>query len=220
MSGDQKAKVPPKDASPEDRAKAEEHKHAGNTHLTAKRAESAIEEYTKAIELDPSNAIYYSNRAAAYTMKGDYEEAIEDCQMAININPSYAKGYSRLGAAFMGQEDYEQAMGAYEKAVQLDPDSVVYQSAIDQARSKMAQKERSEHKTSPMASGSPFPGPRTSPSAGGFDLGSLLNNPDIMRMASSMMNDPQLATMMQGMMGGRPPSDAGRPTSSPPAQEE
>lgn len=163
-------------------------------------------------------------------MKGEYGLAVEDCQMAININPSYAKGYSRLGAAFMGQEDYGQAAEAYEKAAKLDPDSVVYQSAIDQARTKMAQKEKAENRTSPMASESPFSGPRTSPPAGGLDLGSLLNNPDIMRMASSMMsnpeamqnlmNNPQLATMMQGMMGGRPPSGAGRPASSPPAQEE
>lgn len=65
--------------------------------MTAKRATEAAEDYTRAIELDPENAVYYSNRAAAFTMQEDFDSAIEDCKAAVSLNPSYAKAYSRLG---------------------------------------------------------------------------------------------------------------------------
>lgn len=53
--------------------------------------------YSKAIELNNTNAIYYSNRAAAYSHIGQHHKAIEDCKRAIVIDPLYVKAYSRLG---------------------------------------------------------------------------------------------------------------------------
>jgi len=47
---------------------AEQKKAEGNEHLAAKRYADAIQSYSGAIALWPSNAVYYSNRAAAYTL--------------------------------------------------------------------------------------------------------------------------------------------------------
>lgn len=79
------------------RQQAENHKNLGNDHLAAKRDEEAVAEYTKAIELDPENYIYYSNRAAAFTMMKDYTSAVQDCLAAISLKPDYAKAFGRLG---------------------------------------------------------------------------------------------------------------------------
>lgn len=79
------------------REQAERHKQTGNQYLTEKRATQAAEAYTRALELDPENAVYYCNRAAAFTMAGEYEGAVEDCKAALSLNPKYAKAYSRLG---------------------------------------------------------------------------------------------------------------------------
>ena len=46
---------------------AEERKLQGNTALRAGDLEGALRAYGEAIELDPSNPIYFSNRAAVYT---------------------------------------------------------------------------------------------------------------------------------------------------------
>lgn len=70
---------------------------AGNAFLANKRAADAAKSYTKAIELDPENAVYYCNRAAAFTMQEDFSSAVEDCLAAISLNPKYAKAFSRLG---------------------------------------------------------------------------------------------------------------------------
>jgi Flp pilus assembly protein TadD len=40
--------------------------------------DSAIADYTKAIEIEPSNASAYDNRGRAYAMKGEYARAAED----------------------------------------------------------------------------------------------------------------------------------------------
>lgn len=226
------------------RQEAEQYKASGNVHLAAKRALEAATDYTKAIELDPENAVYYCNRAAALTMAGDFGAAVQDCQAAISLNGRYAKAYGRLGAAYLGAGNIEGAIEAYQRAAELDPDNVGYQSAIDQARRVRAQAElkKGELKKGELKGttdgGSPASAGRASPSsgadplagAGGLDLGSLLNNPQIMQMASQMMsdpnamrnlmNDPRMASMMQNFMGGGSPAGFGGAPRSPPNSEE
>lgn len=49
------------------------------------------------MKLDPTNPIFYCNRAAAYNAIGKYQEAIMDCQKAIELDSAYSKAYCRLG---------------------------------------------------------------------------------------------------------------------------
>jgi small glutamine-rich tetratricopeptide repeat-containing protein alpha len=89
--------APPKAASPDDKVNAEKLKQAGNAQMSSKSYDPAIESYTKAIALDSSNPVYYSNRAAAYASKGDHASAVSDAEKAIEVDPSFVKAYSRLG---------------------------------------------------------------------------------------------------------------------------
>lgn len=65
--------------------------------MSAKNFDGAIESYTEAIDFDSTNPVYYSNRAAAYSSKGDHLLAIGDAKKAIEADPSYVKAYHRLG---------------------------------------------------------------------------------------------------------------------------
>ena len=47
----------------------------------------AIEDYSRAIELDPEYAPAYYNRGNAYSDKGEYDRAIEDLNRAIELDP-------------------------------------------------------------------------------------------------------------------------------------
>jgi small glutamine-rich tetratricopeptide repeat-containing protein alpha len=80
-----------------DKAQGERHKLIGNAQMSAERYEQAIDSYTKAISADPSNAVHYSNRAAAHSTVGDHQKAIKDAEEAITVNPSFVKAYQRLG---------------------------------------------------------------------------------------------------------------------------
>jgi small glutamine-rich tetratricopeptide repeat-containing protein alpha len=105
---------------------AETHKAAGNVAMKDKRYDAAVSSYSRAIELDPSVAVYFANRhvpapprpvvapphltwypdghsAAAYLCVRDNAAAVADCETAIRLDPAYAKAYSRLGCVCVSQ---------------------------------------------------------------------------------------------------------------------
>lgn len=103
---------------------AETFKMRGNRCMQAKLYSDAIQLYTCAIALSEKNAIYYGNRAAAFTEMHRYTEAIQDCSKAIEIDPSYSKAYSRLGLAYYAQGKYKEALEkGFFKALRLDPNN-------------------------------------------------------------------------------------------------
>lgn len=57
----------------------------------AHRFARAVELYTQAIELNPDNAVFYSNRAFAHTKLEEYGSAILDATRSIELNPKYIK---------------------------------------------------------------------------------------------------------------------------------
>lgn len=65
--------------------------------MSKREYDQAIKAYSQAAELDPTNPVYYSNRAAAYSSTEDHDRAIEDAQKALEIDPTFVKAYSRLG---------------------------------------------------------------------------------------------------------------------------
>lgn len=195
-----------KTVSAEDKQKAESIKVQGNRKVAERNYPEAIKLYTEAIELDGQNAVYYSNRAAAYSQQGDHEKAVEDAQKAVEIDPKYSKAYSRMGHAYFCLNKYAEAVSAYEKALELDGGNATVQNSLNAAKAKMGSVDRSAESTSAPTGGLPNLG------GGGMpDLGSLLNNPNIMNMAQQMMqsgaldnlmSNPEVARMAQQMMGG------------------
>ena len=83
---------------------------------------SAIEDYVKAIELNPDYVDAHYNRGGAYVNKGDYDRAIEDYTKAIELNPDYADAYKNRGFAYSGKGDYNCAIENYTRAIKLNPD--------------------------------------------------------------------------------------------------
>ncbi|MCQ5167948.1 tetratricopeptide repeat protein, partial [Roseburia hominis] len=59
----------------------------GNKAMANKEYELAINKYTEAIKVLPTNAIYYANRAACELELKNYRRCIEDCSKALTINP-------------------------------------------------------------------------------------------------------------------------------------
>ncbi|KAL1919145.1 uncharacterized protein VTP21DRAFT_2527 [Calcarisporiella thermophila] len=205
-------KAAPPALSEEEKKKAEELKAAGNKKVTERNYPEAIKLYSEAIAIDGNNAVYYANRAAAYSQQGDYQRAVEDSEKALEIDPKYSKAYSRLGHAHYCLSNYEEAVNAYEKGLELDPNNSAMKQSLQTARSKLPSS-TSPSTTREAEAASPFGG---AGGPGGFDFASLMNNPALMQMAQQMMqsgamNDilgnPQMAQMAeQYMRSGRTPS--------------
>ncbi|KAG0164441.1 hypothetical protein DFQ28_009115 [Apophysomyces sp. BC1034] len=187
--------------SEEDKAKAEELKAAGNRKVSERNYPEAIKLYTEAIALNGSQAVYYANRAAAFSQQGDHPKAVDDAKKAIEIDPKYSKAYSRMGHALFCQNLFQDAVDAYEKGLELDPENPTIKSSLATARSKLNSSSVDRAIPQENAGG-----------AGGMpDISAMLNNPALMSMAQQMMqsgaldnlmNNPNMARMAQQMMGG------------------
>ena len=97
---------------------AEELKSRGNRAMTQRDHAEAISCYTRALALDPGNATYLSNRAAAHSAARDHESARRDAEAAVALRPSYDKAWSRLGLARFALGDAKGAMEAYARGIE------------------------------------------------------------------------------------------------------
>uniref|UniRef100_W5NC97 Uncharacterized protein n=1 Tax=Lepisosteus oculatus TaxID=7918 RepID=W5NC97_LEPOC len=93
---------------------AEELKEKANKYFKEKDYENAIKFYTEALELNPENAIYYSNRSLAYLRTECYGYALADATRALEIDKSYIKGYYRRAASNMALGKFKAALKDYE----------------------------------------------------------------------------------------------------------
>jgi len=118
---------------------ADEFKAAGNAALQAGKISEAIENYTKAINLDGANHVFFSNRSAAYLKKGEGNNALEDAKSCIALNPQFTKGYSRKGAALHALKRYNDSIAAYNEGIEKFPaDAALKKGLEDVTREKDA----------------------------------------------------------------------------------
>lgn len=93
--------------------------------------EGAIEDFTKAIELDSNIindvSVTYNNRGLSKFHLKDYGGAITDYNKAIELNPNDGSTYQNRGTSKYELEDYRGAIADFTKAIELNPnDSVAY----------------------------------------------------------------------------------------------
>ncbi|CAH6722179.1 small glutamine-rich tetratricopeptide repeat-containing protein 2 [[Candida] jaroonii] len=200
-----------------DKVKADEFKLEGNRAMAARDFATAIDKYTKAIELNPQNVVYLSNRAAAFSSNGQHDKAIVDAESAIKLDSSFSKSYSRLGLAKYALGDAKSAMEAYKKGLDIEGDKRSdamargyetakkrYEEELEKSipKSDVATSEKSTEGTSANAGSGAGAGglPDFSSMFGGGgmpDLASMMNNPQIMQAAQQMMQNPEA---LQGLM--------------------
>lgn len=105
---------------------AEGYKEQANAFFKRQHYDKAIEFYSKAIELDPDNCIYYSNRSFAYMKTECFGVALIDATKAVQLSKSYAKAYYRRASAYMALGKFKLALRdieAVSKACPNDKDA-------------------------------------------------------------------------------------------------
>ncbi|KAL8995145.1 MAG: hypothetical protein Q9188_006881 [Gyalolechia gomerana] len=191
---------------------AESFKSQGNAAMQQKDYPTAIDLYTKAINLSPTNPIYLSNRAAAYSASHKHAEACADAELAVSADPKYTKAWSRLGLARFVLGDAKGSMEAYQKGIDYEGSggSEAMKKGYKTAKEKVEEEERENAEgSSDRAATSPTRG------AGGADAGTG-GMPDLSGLASmlgggggggggmpdlsALMNNPMFASMAQNLM--------------------
>lgn len=83
----------------------------GRAHSRNGELDLAIQDFTKALSIDPDDRSSYLGRGQAHLKKANFELSIQDLTKFISFNPSYAYGYLDRGRAY-----YE--LGRFELAIQ------------------------------------------------------------------------------------------------------
>ena len=94
----------------------------GVAYLKLGKYARAIEDFDRAVKLDPEFALAYSNRGGVYIELGKYTRAIEDLDQAIRIDPELANAYVNRGGAYLGLGEYARAIEDLDRAVRIDPE--------------------------------------------------------------------------------------------------
>ena len=104
-----------------DEIKADTLLNRANSYDNKGEYDRAIQDYDKAIELNPNDAEAYNNRGVAYENKEEYDRAIQDFDKAIELNPNDAEAYRNRGIAYEHKEEHDRAIQDFDKAIELDP---------------------------------------------------------------------------------------------------
>ena len=83
--------------------------------------ELALDDYNKAIKLNPNHANAYNNRGNLYYDLQKYDLALADYDKAIEINPNFAILYNNRGGVYYNQQKYELALSDINKAIDINP---------------------------------------------------------------------------------------------------
>lgn len=192
----------------EQKQEAENLKGQGNSAMAKKDYKNAIDLYSKAVNIMPTNPVYLSNRAAAYSASSKHEKAVIDAEAAVAADPKYTKAWSRLGLARYALGDAKGSMEAYQKGIDAEGNggSPAMKKGFETAKKKIEEEEAlggiddvGSTPRGPGAGGMPdlsglasMLGGGGAGGAGSPDLGSLLNNPMFANMAQNLMSNPDM----------------------------
>jgi cell division septation protein DedD/Tfp pilus assembly protein PilF len=87
----------------------------------ARQYDEAVQAFTAAIELIPSDFEAYNYRGVARTYQGDYDGAIADYGMALRIKPEYAEALNNRGFAWVKKGNLGRALNDISRAILINP---------------------------------------------------------------------------------------------------
>jgi len=97
------------------------HNIMGIIYRNRSQFQKALAEYNKAIELVPTFAVFYVNKANTLNELGRHEDAVESCLKAIELDACNASAYASLGWAQYNLGDLECSIVSYDKTIEINP---------------------------------------------------------------------------------------------------
>jgi len=98
----------------------------GTDCLNQGELDRAIENFTEAIRIHPTNVQAIRRRGTTWYRKGEVDKAIVDYSLAVQIQPANALNYFFRGLAWHSQQEYENAISDYSEAIRLNPKNAQY----------------------------------------------------------------------------------------------
>lgn len=111
-----------KEPTDDEREQASTLRGEAAAHFSEQRYEDAVASYEKAIELNPTNALFYAKRGQCYLKLNKPNACIRDCKRALELNCDSAAAYKYRGRAYRLLGDWESAAKDLRQACNIDFD--------------------------------------------------------------------------------------------------
>jgi tetratricopeptide (TPR) repeat protein len=99
------------------------HFFLGIAYFSVEQHDSALIQFTTAVELDDQYSKAYVNMGIVYDAKGDSRRARASYERALQINPEDVLAYCHLGYNYFSRRRPDKAIEYYHKALAIDPNS-------------------------------------------------------------------------------------------------
>jgi tetratricopeptide (TPR) repeat protein len=86
-----------------------------------KNTAGAIEQFRKAADARPDNAILWNNLGAQYLVVKNYREATPVLERSVQLQPTFTKAHLNLGSAYRGLKQFDKALAEYKQSLALFP---------------------------------------------------------------------------------------------------
>jgi DnaJ family protein C protein 7 len=124
-------------------------KEEGNTQYKAGRWQAAVDLYTSALEVDPTNkgtnSKILQNRALCRLKLKQYDDAIADCEKAISLDPQYIKARKTKANALGLAEKWEAAVREWKAIQELDPEDRTIPREVRKAELELKKSQRKDY---------------------------------------------------------------------------
>ena len=92
----------------------------GNAYLDSGRYEEGIVDFSKVIDLCPTDSVALNNRGICYRLLKNTKKAISDFTHAISLNPHYRDAFNNRGQCYSDLGEFDVAIDDYSRAIDLD----------------------------------------------------------------------------------------------------
>lgn len=99
------------------------HNNLGDYYGRHGNLDRAVEEFKRAIELNPRYGDAYHNLGNTYQQMEKYDSALESFQKAIVFNPNLWQSYANIGAIYYQQKNYQKAEDSFRQAIVISPNN-------------------------------------------------------------------------------------------------
>jgi serine/threonine-protein kinase len=95
----------------------------GRMHSSLGKADLALQEFQRALDLNPRDPSALLGQAGAYERIGRTADAEATFKKAVALRPDYWDGYSSLGLFYLRQRRYDEAIQQLRRVLELTPDN-------------------------------------------------------------------------------------------------
>ncbi|MEX1258724.1 MAG: tetratricopeptide repeat protein [Gemmatimonadota bacterium] len=100
---------------------AVDHSRLGDLYMQAGRAEDAVEEYRKALEIRPWFVDIRNRLAQGFVAMGELEDAVDELTLVLAEHPSFLDARVRLGALLLRMGRRDDAIAEWRRCLEMDP---------------------------------------------------------------------------------------------------